>query len=226
MLIALDLRLPEAMDISNLRLPQPLNIYSNTLAEDYWNWREQIDVYLTACGADEKPKKVMKYIILNCAEPGIISAAEQFVYAEGENEEGPGELLKKIPPYCNLQMHESLDAYLFWNIEWKPDTSFDYFLTELRSTADPCNLGTMKDRLLRDKIIFSVSARLRQVLLRENPLTLDKVVQICRSFDASQTQSKQMQGNKIILFAKRSNVRKHPLDGLTLQGIPVRKLMR
>ena len=112
MLIALALRLPEAMDIRNLRIPEPLNIYSNTLAEDYRKWREQIDVYLTACGADEKPKKVIKCIILNCAGPGIISAAKQFVYAEGEHEEDPGELLKKIAAYCNPQKHESLDAYL------------------------------------------------------------------------------------------------------------------
>ena len=194
------------MDISNLRIPEPLNIYSNTLAEDYLKWRKQINVYLTACGADEKPKKVIKCIILNCAGPGIISAAKQFVYAEGEHEEDPGELLKKIAAYCNPQKHESLDAYLFWNIDWKPGTSFDYFLTELRSKADPCNFGTMKDRLLRDKIIFSVPARLHQVLLRENPLTLDKAVQICRSFDASQTQSKQMhrqQDNVVYKVAKR-----------------------
>ena len=142
------------MDISNLRLPEPWNIYSNTLAEDYRKWREQIDVYLTACGADEKPKKVIKCIILNCAGPGIISAAKQFVYAEGEHQEDPGELLKKIAAYCNPQKHESLDAYLFWNIDWKPGTSFDYFLTELRSKADPCNFGTMKDQLLRHKNQF------------------------------------------------------------------------
>ena len=64
----------------------------------------------------------------------------------------------------NPQKHESLDANLFWNIDLKPGTSFDYFLTELRSKADPCNFGTMKNRFLRDKIIFSVSARLRQAL--------------------------------------------------------------
>ena len=137
-----------------MRLPESLNSYSNSLAEDYRKWREQIDVYLTACGANEKPKKVSKCIILNCAGPGIISAAKQLVYTEDENEEDPGKLLNKIAAYCNPQKHESLDAYLFWNIDGKPGTSFDYFLNELKSKADPCNLGTIKDRLLRDKIIF------------------------------------------------------------------------
>ena len=100
-LITLALKLPEAMDISNLRLLEPLNIYSNTLAEDYRKWREQMDVYLIACGAVEKLKKVTMCIILNCAGQGIISAAQQFVYAEGENEEDQGELLNKIAVHCN-----------------------------------------------------------------------------------------------------------------------------
>ena len=38
-----------------------------------------------------------------------------------------------------------------------------------------------------------MSEKLRQVLLRENPLSLDRAIHICRSFDASQVQSRQMQ---------------------------------
>ena len=106
----------EHMEISNLRLPDLIDIYSVNLADDYRKWREQIDVYLIACGADEKPKKVTKCIILNCAGLGIISAAKQFVYDEGENEDDPKESLKKIAAYCNPQKHESLDANYFWNL--------------------------------------------------------------------------------------------------------------
>ena len=108
----------ENIKISNLRLPDPIDIYSVNLADDYRKRREQIDVYLIACGADEKSEKVTKCIILNCVRPGIISAAKQFVYDEGENEDDPKELLKKIAAYCNPQKHESLDAYYFWNLKW------------------------------------------------------------------------------------------------------------
>ena len=72
-------------------------------------------------------------------------------------------------------------------------TSFNHFLTELRSKAEPCNFGEMADRLIRDKIVFTVTDKLRQVLLRENPLPLTRAIQLCRSFDTSQAQAKQMQ---------------------------------
>ena len=125
----------ENMEISELRLPDPIDIHSVNLADDYRKWRKQIDVYLIACGPDEKPEKVTKCIILNCAGPGIISAAKQFVYDEDENEDDPKELLKKIAAYCNPQKRESLDAYYFRNLKWTEGTSFDHFLTELRSKA-------------------------------------------------------------------------------------------
>jgi len=159
------------MDVSNLRLPEPLNIYSNTLAKDYRKLREQIVVFLIASGASKKSKKVAKRIVLNCARPGIISAAKQFVYTVDEDEDDSNILLRKIVTNSNPQKHESLDTYLFWNPEWKPGTSFDQFLNELRSRSDLCNFSDIKDRLLKDKIVFSVSAKLRQVLLRESPLT-------------------------------------------------------
>ena len=67
------------------------------------------------------------------------------------------------------------------------------FLTELRNKAEPFNFGEMADRLIRDKIVFTVTDKLRQVLLRENPLSLTRAIQQCRSFDTSQGQAKQMQ---------------------------------
>ena len=82
-------------------LLDPINIFSVNLADDYRKWRKQIDVYLIAYGANEKPEKVTKCIILNCAGTGIISAAKQFIYDEGENEDDPKKLLKKIATYCN-----------------------------------------------------------------------------------------------------------------------------
>ena len=57
----------------------------------------------------------------------------------------------------------------------------------------PCNIGKMADRLMRDKIVFTVTDKLRQVLLRENTLSLTRAIQLCRLFDTSQAQAKLMQ---------------------------------
>ena len=44
---------------------------------------------------------------------------------------------------------------------------FDSFLTDLRSRANLSNFGDVKDRILRDKIVFSVTDKVQELLLRE-----------------------------------------------------------
>jgi hypothetical protein len=38
-----------------------------------------------------------------------------------------------------------------------------------------------KDRMIRDKIVFTVQGKLQELLLREDKLSLDKAIQICRA---------------------------------------------
>ena len=45
--------------------------------------------------------------------------------------------------------------------------------------------------MLRDKIVFTVTGKLRELLLREDNLTLDKAVKVCRAFKQSSRQVKE-----------------------------------
>ena len=45
--------------------------------------------------------------------------------------------------------------------------------------------------MLRDKIVFTVTGKLQELLLREDNLTLDKAVKICRAFEQSNRQVKE-----------------------------------
>ena len=45
--------------------------------------------------------------------------------------------------------------------------------------------------MFRDKIIYTVTGKLQELLLREDNLTLDKAVKICRAFEQSNRQVKE-----------------------------------
>ena len=76
----------------------------------------------------------------------------------------------------------------FCNIPYQEP--FDKFLTELKTRAAARNF-LEKDRMLRDKIVFTVTGKLQELLLREDNLTLDKAVKICRAFEQSNRQGKE-----------------------------------
>ena len=71
------------------------------------------------------------------------------------------------------------------------DRSFDIFVTDLRRRAEYCDFGAIKDSLIRDQIVVGINdPKLRERLLRETDLTLEKAVKLCRITEQSKEQSK------------------------------------
>ena len=71
--------------------------------------------------------------------------------------------------------------YQFWEYSKTVGQTFDEFLTQLRTLALSCEF-TETDNMIRDKIVFSTEdPALKERLLRETKLDLQKAVDISRS---------------------------------------------
>ena len=82
-----------------------------------------------------------------------------------------------------------VNAYRFWNALWKEP--FDAYMTELRTMAALCDYDDV-DRMILDKIVFSASGKLQELLLRDTNLTLGISIDICRAFEMTPRQVKEM----------------------------------
>ena len=100
-------------------------------------------------------------------------------------------------------------------------------MTALRALAETCEFGTLKDHLIRDRIVCGVQENaVRRKLLQESGLTLSKCVDICRAAEATSAQLKEMapsqQSSEVDLVAKaepkkpnwRKEKKKSPKDQL------------
>ena len=87
---------------------------------------------------------------------------------EGDKDR-PDKLLEKLEEYCAPKGNVVVNAYRFWNARWKEP--FDAYLTELQTMAALCDHDDV-DRMIRDKIVFSASVTLNELLLRDTNLTL------------------------------------------------------
>ena len=77
-----------------------------------------------------------------------------------------------------------MEAYKFWKLSWSFG-SFDQFLNILRRQADTSNFENLANQMIRDKLVFTVAEKLKQVVLRENKLTFERAVEICQSYNTS-----------------------------------------
>lgn len=160
------------------RLPPTLDLNDGNLAENFKKWRRQLEVYLIASGASAKSKATQTAIILHCGGPQVVEIYDQFEFEPTTNKTDPTAVLDKIKEYCNPKQSEVLQRFRFWNIPL--NDKFDTFLTQLRTQAAGCNFAE-KEKMIRDKIVFSARGKLQELLLRESELDLDRAIDICRT---------------------------------------------
>lgn len=204
------------------RLPPPLNITEGNVSENYKKWKRQVEVYLEASGASDKPDKTKTAIILHCAGPQVLEVYDQITWAEAGDKDKPEKVFEQLQKFCNPRKNEVLETHRFWNVQYQDQ--FDNFLTELRTRAASCNFDANQDRMIRDKIVFTVTGKLQELLLREDDLDLVKAIKICRAYEQSNKQVKEIRDstqapqkvNKISNEAK-SNKNKPKAQGQTQQ---------
>ena len=131
-------------------------------------------------------------------------------------------MLQKLEEYCQEHTSEVLESFKFWNLQL--DDSFDTFLTALMKRAQFCNFGEMKERMVRDKIVFTVKGKAQELLLRERDLTYKKTVDIMRSLEASTNQIREMNPAKTdthgCSHVVEANIDKVKTSGYTRRPVP------
>ena len=119
--------------------------------------------------------------------------------------------------HCIGKTNIIYERYKFNNRSQEQIESIDMYVTALRALAETCKFGTLKDHLIRDRIVCGVRENaVRRKLLQESGLTLSKCVDICRAAEATSAQLKEMapsqQSSEVDLVAKaepkKPNLRK------------------
>ena len=97
------------------------------------------------------------------------------------------------------------------------------FITALKILADACEIRTLKDSLIRDRIVCGVSSdALRKQLLKERDLTLHKAVQLCQIHEVLKGTSRKSQISRKLM---QSDNRPALPQSLTKQACTVEVVM-
>ena len=102
---------------------------------------------------------------------------------------------EKFESYCKPKSNNIYSRYQFKSRIQESEESFEHFVTDLKVLFKECGYQAgVEDEMIRDHIVFGVkSTKIREKLINEgNALTLEKCMDIARTYELSQKQLKSM----------------------------------
>jgi len=173
--------------------PGHIDLHSGNVADRWRKWKNQFEVYFEACELSQKGKATQKAILLHAAGPEALEVSETFTWEENEDKTDYKLWMKKFESYCEPRRNVVYERYEFWTRNQREGESLDTWITDLRLAAKKCEFGTEESATLRDKVVFGIrDVAIKERLLRDPDLTLQKALDICRAAEASRQQVRAM----------------------------------
>ncbi|XP_030851255.1 uncharacterized protein K02A2.6-like [Strongylocentrotus purpuratus] len=178
---------------TNLSQPQPLELTGN-LAENWKRFKQRFELYNVASGMSKTEEKAQTSMLLHVIGEEALDIYNTFQFEEDTGDEMKLEkVLKKFENYCMPKRNVTFERHKFFTRSQHKNETTDQYATELRNRAKSCDFGDLKDSLIRDRIICGiVNSMVRERLLRQDDLTLDKTLQLCRSAETTRAQAKEL----------------------------------
>ena len=113
-------------------------------------------------------------------------------WAEAGDDKKIQPVLKKLGEYCEPRRNISFERYRFNHRVQEQGETYDQYRTALRKIAEGCDFVTITpEEILRDHLLFGIrDNKVRERLLRETKLTLNKTDEICRASESKLAQMK------------------------------------
>ena len=110
----------------------------------------------------------------------------------------PAKIVQELKKPFIPQRNVLYERFVFNSAIQKPGETIDEYVVRLRQMTDSCEFGTLKDSLIRDRIVIGTTDEGgRERLLRERPVpNLEKAIESLRAFEISRTHKQVISGKE------------------------------
>lgn len=170
--------------------PPPILSFDGNIAENWKKWKQKFELYLLAARLDTKPENRQVAVLLHTIGEEALDKFNTFGLSD-EDSKKLAKVIEAFERYCTPKANESVNRHIFFARTQQAGEPFDLFLTDLKKLNIPCGFGTLRDGLIKDRIISGLTdTNLKNRLLREDDLDMDKCIKICKAAELAQHQLK------------------------------------
>ena len=176
---------PQSRFIANVSLPQKFDTKGN-LAANWKKWVQIWKAYEIVTGLDKQPSTLHVATFITCIGPDTLEIHTGLPFSSDAERENMDKVLGLWQNYCIGKTNVIYERYKFNNRSQEANESIDAYTTALRTLAETCEFGSLKDDLIRDRLVCGIRDNgQRKKLLQEPKLTLEKCLDSCRAAEAT-----------------------------------------
>lgn len=162
--------------------------FSGNVANNWKKFKQQFEFYMVATEKGKKSDEIKCALLLTLMGEAALDVYNTFTFAEDEVNK-LAILTNKFEIYCNPKKNVTYERHKFNTRQQSLQETVDQYVTELKILAQTCEFSMLKDSLIKDRIVCGINNdQVRERLLREGDLTLERAVEICRAAEASKQQ--------------------------------------
>ncbi|XP_072152554.1 uncharacterized protein [Bemisia tabaci] len=162
--------------------PKPLSVKGN-LKENWKRFKQEFEDLLVSMEWDSKSDKVKAAKLRNLIGP---EGRERIEALGLQTSEDYSELISKLDAWAEPQKNITMERAKFSSRNQNPNESFDEYVSDLKRLISTCEYGTLKDEILKDRIVLGVAdVKLKEHLLRISDLTLEKAEKLAHAVETA-----------------------------------------
>lgn len=208
-----------------------LNVSSGCMREAWQKWKSGFQIYFDACELSKKTEEIQKNILLH-----VIGEQCRDILDQKTKCTTLKDILKELDGHFNGKRNVTVERHKFFTRSQKEVESIEQYVLELKKLAKTCEFGSLYDDLIKDRLVCGVSsATIRERLLREESLNLEKAMDICVAAIASKVYSDNLyrdsEGRLVCelqqnVLQENGNLCGNNVYAINNRGVPARSSMR
>ncbi|XP_063535965.1 uncharacterized protein LOC134745805 [Cydia strobilella] len=154
------------------------NMAFGSLCESWEKWKNGFQIYVKACELNKKTEEIQMNIFLHV----VGEQCREIIEQSKTKSTTLAALIGQVDNHFKAKKNVTVERHRFFTRQQGEHESIDQYVFELRKLAQSCEFGDLNDGLIKDRLVCGiVSAAIRERLLREDDLTLNKALEICRA---------------------------------------------
>lgn len=192
--------------VENMGAVNKINLKASNMATEWKNWLSHFHIYLVASKLSEESNARKVALLLHHMGPECLQIFNSF--ERSLTEVKYNDLVKLFGDYFVPQVNLTMERHTFFTRKQNGGESIDDYITVLRNLSITCDFGELKNDLVKNVFICGLSSNLQHIkerLLSEGDVTLDRAVQIAKNIETARENASQLEGLAMNVLESRSH---------------------